>query len=101
MGPAVDADSLGMSSSSRPVGWQNPWMLAIAVVSGVLIVGGAITVAVGLADLAHYDNTVLGQDVHFDAAVATAIVGGAAILLGVLVGTCCLVLGAVGWDRRH
>jgi hypothetical protein len=78
----------------------NPWKAVLGVLALVLLLGGMITVAAGLSVVGNFANTVLGEDQRFDAAVATAIVGGVAILLGIVVGTCWLVLGALGWTRR-
>ena len=79
----------------------NPWTAALGVLAAVLLVGGLITTAVGLHVIGTFDGTVLGDDQRFDEAVATAIVGGVAILLSVLVCASWLLLGAIGWGRRH
>jgi ABC-type Fe3+ transport system permease subunit len=84
---------------SRRLG-LNPWTVALGVLAVVLVLGGLITVAVGLGTMEHFEDFVLGQDEKFDSAVATAVVGGVAILLGIVVGTCWLVLGAVKRERR-
>lgn len=68
---------------SVPAAARNPWFLALGVVSGVLLVVGLLTAMVGLSELG----------VIPDAAAA-------AFVLGIVVGTCWLVLGAVRWDRR-
>lgn len=80
---------------------RNPWTIALAVAAGVLLVAGAITTGIGLAEVGKYEGTVLGQIAGFDAAVATAIVGGVSIMLGIAVGTCVLVLAAFAWERRQ
>lgn len=88
---------------SEPVRGRSvdPWRAAVGVLAAVLLVGGVIAVAVGLSILGGWENTVLGQSPVYDGGVATAIVGGAAIVLSVLVGTCWLVLGAIGAGRRY
>ncbi len=78
----------------------DPWIVALGALAGLLVLGGTVTVAVGLHVVGGFEGTVLGQDQRFDTGVATAIVGGAAIALGVLVGTCWLVLGSVSRVRR-
>ena len=93
--PESDADS--GQAAARMV---NPWMAALGVLAGLLLLGGVVTVAVGLSITGTWDDTVLGQNQGYDGGVATAIVGGAAIVLAVLVGACWLVLGAVALNRR-
>lgn len=79
----------------------NPWRAALGALAGVLVVGGLIAVMVGLSALQRFQDTVLGQSPEFDQGAIAAIVGAAAIALGVLIGACWLVLGAVVHDRRH
>jgi uncharacterized membrane protein HdeD (DUF308 family) len=71
------------SEAAMPAAAQNPWVLALGVLSGVLLLSGLITVMIGLSALR-----------------VLSLVGAAAIVLGIVVGTCWLVLGAVRWDRR-
>jgi uncharacterized membrane protein len=75
-------------------------MVALGVLAAVLLLGGCITVATGLGAMTRFEGFVLGHDENFDSAVATAMVGGCAIVLGILVGTCWLVIGAVRRERR-
>lgn len=74
-------------------------MVALGGLAGLLVLAGVIAVAVSLNTIGDFGGTVLGQDQRFDAAVATAIAGGAAIVLGVVVGAAWLVLGAVRFRR--
>ena len=92
--PEHDADA-ATDTAAAP----NPWMIWLGVLAGVLLLAGVITVMIGLGGVANFEDVVLGQSEAFDQAVATAVVGGVAILLGVMVGTCWLVLGAIGWRR--
>jgi hypothetical protein len=78
----------------------NYWKAALGILAGVLVLGGIIAAGIGLSIVGDFGGTVLGQDQRFDEGVAAAIVGGAAIFLGVLVGAAWLVLGAIGWRRR-
>ncbi len=89
-------------AESAPIaaGWVNPWTAALAALAGVLLLGGVIAVAVGFGIMGGWTDTVIGQAPGFDQGAAAAIVGAAAIGLGILVGTCWLVLGALGWSRR-
>ncbi len=79
----------------------NPYTAVLAVLAVVLLIGGVITASIGLGTAGQFDGAVLGQSQGYDQAVATAVVGGATIVLGVLVGTVWLVVGAAGWYRRR
>lgn len=94
--PARDTDAA--PATALVLNW---WMVALGALAAVLVVGGVITVAVGFSTIGRYEDTVLGQIAEFDEAVAVAIVGGAAIVLGIVVGACWLVLGAIGRSRRN
>ena len=67
----------------------NPWMVGLGSLAGVLVLGGLITVVVGLGAVFNFQDVVLGMSAQFDQAAVTAAVGGVAI-----------VLGAIGWIRR-
>jgi hypothetical protein len=79
----------------------NPWTAALAVLATVLVLGGVIAVIAGFGLMASSGDAVLGQSPGFDDGFAAAVVGGAVIVLGIVVGTCWLVLGALGWSRRR
>ena len=101
------SDSTELQQAIRTDGIQavarfvNLWRVALGVLAAVLLVGGAVTATIGLRTISDFDGTVLGQDATFDGGVATAIVGGVAILLGVAVGSCWLIIGALRWHREE
>jgi hypothetical protein len=78
----------------------NPWKVVLGVLAGVLLLGGVIALTVGLATIGQFPETVEGEPATFDHGAVTAVAGGIAIVLGVVVGTCWLVLGALAHDRR-
>jgi hypothetical protein len=80
---------------------MNPWMVALGTLAGALVLGGIITAMIGLNTVGNFGDNALGQNQRFDDAVAVAIVGGAAIFLGITVGAAWLVLGAIGFRRQH
>jgi hypothetical protein len=86
-------------SATTPV-VRNPWGLALGALAGVLLLAGLITVVVGVSALGNFDGVRLGVLPAFDEAAAVTVVGAAAIVLGIVVGACWLVVGAVHWDRR-
>lgn len=94
----LDADGPSILELIPPV---NPWFTALGISAALLLVGGAITAAVGIGQANEYGNAVLGTVPGFDAGIGIAVVGGAAVLLGVVIGACWLVLGATWWRHRH